>query len=142
MKLAPNYAIVLERDYAAEQREANEYFKKLEADELAAAPELNRLAQAGGEAFNRLLDLAERRDSGQIARVVSFLAALYNGESYAFNISDLRLLDESIRKDMLSVLQTQRGLSDYAFNLPGVINGENRVVNIIAKWKPCRLLVE
>ena len=37
----------------------------------------------GAQAFARLLRLAEERSSGQIARVVRFLAATYNGQASA-----------------------------------------------------------
>lgn len=36
----------------------------------------------GTAAFTRLLELAETRDSGQIRRVVRFVAAAFNGEAF------------------------------------------------------------
>lgn len=36
----------------------------------------------GVQAFARLLQLAETRDSGQIPRVARFLAATYNGQAF------------------------------------------------------------
>lgn len=137
-----NSVAYLKRDLAAEDRETAEHFRKLEEAELAAAPERERLTKAGGEAFNRLLELAETRDSGQVARVVAFLAACYNSFSYRFDISDLRAVDDSIRLDILNVLQTQTGLSPYPYNLPGVVDGERRLEQIIATWKPQRFSAE
>ena len=44
----------------------------------------SRAASAtGAQAFARLLRLAEERNSGQITRVVRFLAATYNGQASA-----------------------------------------------------------
>lgn len=37
---------------------------------------------AGAQAFARLLRLVEERDSGQIARIARFLAAVYNGQAF------------------------------------------------------------
>ena len=42
----------------------------------------------GAQAFARLLQLAETRDSGQVPRVARFLAATYNGQE----TSDARAL--------------------------------------------------
>lgn len=51
--------------------------------EIAACDALSvRATQAGGQAFVRLLTLAETRDSGQIARIARFLAAAYNGQAF------------------------------------------------------------
>ena len=36
----------------------------------------------GGHAFQRLLQLAENRDSGQVRRVALFIAATYSGEAF------------------------------------------------------------
>ena len=36
----------------------------------------------GAQAFARLLQLTENRDSGQIPRVARFLAATYNGQAF------------------------------------------------------------
>ena len=56
-------------------------------EEIEAAPDeyqaRSRAATAAGvQAFARLLQLAEQRDSGQIERVVHFLAATYNGQAF------------------------------------------------------------
>ena len=36
----------------------------------------------GAQAFARLLQLAETRDSGQIPRIARFIAATYNGQAF------------------------------------------------------------
>jgi hypothetical protein len=67
----------------------------------------------GGHAFQRLLQLAETRDSGQVRRVVLFIAATYNGEAFPFDLFELRAVDEGISDDMLLCIDALRwGQSD------------------------------
>ena len=54
------------------------------------------------DAFDRLLKLAETRDSGQIRRIARFLAASWG--SQLFELQDLRSLDQEIGDDMLAVM--------------------------------------
>lgn len=54
------------------------------------------------EAFERLLHLAETRDSGQIAQIASFIAATWG--TRRFDLFDLRGLDLVIGNDMLAVM--------------------------------------
>ena len=51
----------------------------------------------GGHAFQRLLQLAQTRDSGQVRRVALFIAATYNGEAFPFDLFELRAVDEAIK---------------------------------------------
>lgn len=44
----------------------------------------------GGHAFQRLMQLTETRDSGQVRRVALFIAAPYNGEAFPFDLFELR----------------------------------------------------
>ena len=44
----------------------------------------------GGHAFQRLLQLAQTRDSGQVRRVALFIAATCNGEAFPFDLFELR----------------------------------------------------
>ena len=70
------------------------------------------------DAFERLLHLAETRDSGQIRRVARFLAASWG--SRQFGLQDLRSLDQEIGDDMLAVMDGIRygrvAVSDMAKN--------------------------
>src|SRR5512134_3034988 len=63
---------------------------------------------AGAQAFGRLLRLAEERDSGQIVRVVRFLAATYNGQAFPYDVFELRAVDVAISDDMLAYLDALR----------------------------------
>ena len=86
----------------------------------------------GAQAFARLLTLAEKRDSGQIRRVVQFIAATYNGRAFTFDLFDLRALDIAISDDMLLCIDTFRwGRADLCALVP---DGNARVRSVIDRW--------
>ena len=86
----------------------------------------------GAQAFARLLALAEQRNSGQIVRVVQFIAATYNGQAFAFDLFDLRALDVEISDDMLRCLDALRwGRADLYTLVP---DGDSRVKTVIERW--------
>ena len=67
----------------------------------------------GDHADQRLLQLAETSESGEVRRVAFFIAATYNGEAFPFDLFDLRAVDEAISDDMLSCIDALRwGQSD------------------------------
>ena len=86
----------------------------------------------GALAFARLLLLAEQRNSGQIVRVVQFIAATYNGQAFAFDLFDLRALDVAISDDMLHCLDALRWARADLYTL--VPNGDARVRSVIEHW--------
>ena len=101
--------------------------------ELDACTTRSRDATAqGAQAFARLLQLAEQRSSGQIVRVVQFIAATYNGQAFAFDLFDLRALDVAISDDMLHCLDALRWARADLYTL--VPNGDARVRSVIAQW--------
>ena len=61
--------------------------------------------EAGEPALLRLISLVETRNSGQIAKIARFLAGLYNGYAYPFDLTDLRCVDQLILNDCLLVLR-------------------------------------
>ena len=66
----------------------------------------------GGHAYQRLLQPAGTRDSGQVRRVALFVAATYNGEAFPFDLFELRAV-EAIGDDMLPCIDALRwGQSD------------------------------
>ena len=70
----------------------------------------------GGHADQRLLQLAETGDSGQVRRVALFIAATYNGEAFLF---ELRAVDEAISDGMLLCIDALRwGRSDLRSLVP------------------------
>ena len=86
----------------------------------------------GGHAFERLLQLAETRDSGQIHRIALFIAATYNGEAFPFYLFELRAVDEAVGDDMLLCMDALRwGRTDLYRLVP---DGDKRVKMVIEKW--------
>jgi hypothetical protein len=90
-------------------------------------------AQAkAAQAYSRLLNLAETRDSGQVFKIASFLAATYNGNAWKFDLFDLRILDVAISDDMLACLDALRwGKADLYQLVP---DGDKRVQAVIKQW--------
>jgi hypothetical protein len=73
----------------------------------------------GGQAFARLLALAETRDSGQARRIAQFIAASYDGAAFPFDVFELRAVDEAIGDDTLACLDALRwGQSDLYHLVP------------------------
>lgn len=62
----------------------------------------------GGQAFLRLLTLAETGESGQAHTVARFIASTYNGQDFPYDLYDLRLVDVAIGDDMLTCLDALR----------------------------------
>jgi hypothetical protein len=60
---------------------------------------------AGEPALRRLVELCESRTSGQVRRIAGFLAALFNGEDYPYDLTSLRSLDLDLQLDCLRVLK-------------------------------------
>ena len=86
----------------------------------------------GGQAFLRLLQLAEARDSGQAHAVARFIASAYNGQDFPYDMYDLRLVDIAISDDMLLCLDALRwGQSDLHTLVP---DGDRRAMAVIDQW--------
>ncbi len=89
-------------------------------------------SRKGAQAFARLLQLAETRDSGQIPRVARFLAATYNGQAFQLDPFELRAVDIAISDDMLCCLDALRwGRADLYTLVP---DGDARVRAVIDRW--------
>ena len=86
----------------------------------------------GAQAFARLLQLAETRDSGQIPRVARFLAATYNGRAFKFDPFELRAVDIAISDDMLCCLDALRWARADLYTL--VPDGDARMRAVIDRW--------
>ena len=90
-----------------------------------AAASRGRAAQA----YVRLLELAETRDSGQISRIARFLAGTFNGDAFPFDLFELRSVDVAISDDMLLCLDALRwGKADLHRLVP---DGERRVLSVL-----------
>jgi hypothetical protein len=90
-------------------------------------------AQAkAAQAYLRLVEIAERSDSGQAARVARFLASTFNGDRYPFDLFELRALDVALADDALVCIDALRwGKADLYKLLP---DGERRIADLIATW--------
>lgn len=88
-------------------------------------------AQAkAAQSYLRLVELAERSDTGQARRIARFIASTYNGERYPFDLFDLRMLDVALSDDVLVCIDALRwGLADLYKLLPG---GERRVTAVLS----------
>jgi hypothetical protein len=85
-----------------------------------------------GQAFLRLLRLAETQDSGQTGRVVKFLASTYNGEAFPYDLFDLRTVDGDISDDMILCIDALRwGQADLHTLVP---DGDRRMKSILESW--------
>lgn len=84
----------------AAQRDVRDVFDEL----FRADQERPALRQAGIEALHRLVPVAQR-DTGQSGVVGRFLLGLYNGQSYPFDLTELRRLDVGLFDDCLAVLR-------------------------------------
>ena len=102
-------------------------------DELQRIAQRKSVATAkGGQAFLRLLQLAETHDSGQAHRIANFIAATCNGAAFRFDLFDLRVVDEAISDDMLLCIDALRwGQCDLHSLVP---DGDRRVRAVIDQW--------
>lgn len=103
------------------------------ARQQARWDERARVAQAGAaQALARLIDLTEKRDSGQIRHIARFLASSYNGEAFPFDLFILRMLDVAISDDMIVCIDALRwGKADLYKLIP---DGERRIQAVIDAW--------
>jgi hypothetical protein len=103
------------------QNDLNEWTRRASEAQAAAA-----------QAYARLLNLAETRDSGQIRRVAQFIASTYDGATFPFDLFELRTVDVAIADDMLVCLDALRWGKADLFKL--VPDGDRRVKAICAAW--------
>ncbi len=85
---------------AATHRDMRDVFDEL----FHADQERPAIRTAGIEALQRLVPVAQR-DSGQSGVIGRFLLGLYNGQSFPFDLTELRRLDLGLFDDCLAVLR-------------------------------------
>ena len=86
---------------------------------------------AGLDALMALLEVAER-DAGQSGVVARFLAGLYSGTDYPFDLTELRRLDADLFEHCLAVLRLDNHPSAELHSY--VPDGEARWRRMIAAW--------
>jgi hypothetical protein len=87
----------------------------------------------GGEAFARLLNIAEASDTGQARRVAALVASTFNGRRSPFDLFELRAVDAEISDDMLCCLEALRWAQADLYSL--VPDGNSRVRSFIRRWE-------
>lgn len=60
--------------------------------------------EEGKAALFRLYEVAQG-DTGQSRTIVRFLAGLYNGSAYPFDLTDLRAIDDKLFEDCMALLR-------------------------------------
>lgn len=73
--------------------------------EAQAAMQARADVRVEGEAALRRLYEVAQGDSGQCRYIASFLAGLYNGQRFPFDLTDFRCLDTALFNDCLAVLR-------------------------------------
>lgn len=101
-------------------------------EEYSAAEVKNYNATHNGvQAFERLLNYAETRNSGQIQRIAQFLAGVW-GVDQGLKLECLVSLDQSIGDDMLAVLNAIR---TNALSIRDMsVDGSKRVPAALRLW--------
>lgn len=61
--------------------------------------------ERGVESLKKLLKFATTMSCGSSRAIASFLASLYNGYRFKFDLTDLRLLDREMFEDAINVLR-------------------------------------
>ena len=79
-----------------------------EAEQLARSRE--QLEAHGITSLQKLLPLAYG-NTGQCRVIARFLAGLYNGQDFPFDLTDLRLLDDKLFEDCMVVLRMDARLT-------------------------------
>jgi len=87
---------------------------------------------SAAQAYARLLEIAEKRDSGQVRRVANFIASTYDGATFPFDLFELRAVDVAISDDMLVCLDALRWAKADLHKL--VPDGDRRVRVVCAAW--------
>ncbi|GGD58516.1 DUF7673 family protein [Pseudoxanthomonas indica] len=84
------------------------------------------------DAMERLIDIANQ-DTGQSSRVANFLLAWWNADSCGgFDLTDLWVVDQAIRSDMLTTL----GLILKSHSYPDTLGYGAQFEKLISPWRP------
>lgn len=107
-------------------------FAEIERHEREWAERAQKAQAAAAQAYERLLSLAERSDSGQGRRVAYFVAATFDGQAFPLDLFELRAVDVAIGDDMLICLDALRwGKADLYKLVP---DGHDRILRMCEAW--------
>lgn len=115
------------RDPVKEAQAQEKWMREMKEAEARA----EKATEKGTAALDRLLSLAETRDSGQIPRIASFIGACWNGHRH-FDLFDLRMLDLEISDDMLAVIDALRWRRKDIDNM--FPDASIRIVRVLERW--------
>ena len=104
----------VEADIPASQ--LDEFDRAITAIAAGERPRMDTLARDEGEIVRRAMAALERIEAaieahpgtGQARRLVKFLAGVYNGEDYPFDLTELRALDTELANACLDYLNYDR----------------------------------
>ncbi len=104
----------VEADIPASQ--LDEFDRAITALVAGERPRMDALARDEGEIVRRAMDALPRIEAaieahpgtGQARRLVKFLAGVYNGEDYPFDLGELRALDTELANACLDYLNYDR----------------------------------
>jgi len=104
----------VEADIPASQ--LDEFDRAITAIAAGERPRMDTLARDEGEIVSRAMAALERSEvaieahpgTGQARRLVKFLAGVYNGEDYPFDLGELRALDTELANACLDYLNYDR----------------------------------
>lgn len=100
---------------------------------LAAEKTRQNVMEEGKAALYRLYDVAQG-DTGQCRVIARFLAGLYNGTRFPFDLTDLRTVDGTLFEDCMATLRMDaRHCVQEVHNY--FDNGSRRWENMIRDWK-------
>lgn len=125
--------MTLPKPQVAPEVDMQEILAQLHAEQGEWQRRADEVQGKAAQAYARLLDLAERSDTGQASRVAKFVASTFNGRAYPFDLFDLRACDVSISDDMLLCLDALRWAKADLYRL--VPNGETRIKSMVQMWK-------
>ncbi len=107
-------------------------FDEMEREEREWAERAQKAQAAAAQAFERLLSLAETSEAGQARRVARFLASTFDGQTFPFDLFQLRAVDVAISDDMLVCLDALRWARADLHKL--VPDGYGRVLRMLNAW--------
>ena len=100
----------VEADIPASQ--LDEFDRAITAIVAGERPRMDTLARDQGKIVRRAMAALERIEAhpgtGQARRLVKFLAGVYNGEDYPFDLTELRALDTELANACLDYLNYDR----------------------------------
>lgn len=87
---------------------------------------------SAAQAYERLLSLTERENSGQVRTVARFVASTFDGQTFPLDPFNLRTVDVALGDDMLICLDALRwGKADLYKLVP---DGHARILRMCEAW--------